>query len=472
MADANAHRGTPDESDKEIAFGTFRLIPERQQLFEGDRRVRLGSRALDILIALVERPGDLVTKNELLDRVWPGIFVEEANLRVHISALRKTLGDGLDGKQYLANVPGRGYRFVAPVTLSKWPVAPRAPQTGALGNLPALLVRVIGRDDLLKHLAAGLDRERLVSIVGPGGIGKTTVALSVAQALSARYRNGICFVDLAPLADPALVPSAVAAALGFPDPTRDVVRTLAASLKDSEQLIILDSCEHVIQAIATIAEEILRAAPRVHILATSREPLRAQGERSHRIAPLSFPIKTEGLTASAALGYSAIRLFVERATAALDSFELSDGDAPVVAEICKKLDGLALAIELAAGRIDTIGVREIAALLDNRLRALTRVRRTAMPRHQTLLATLDWSHDLLSDSERLMLRRLGVFAGWFDADAALSLTSDEVNAAELSDLADLVAKSLVAADVSDASAHYRLLDNTRAYALEKLVFRL
>ena len=166
MADANAHRGTPDESDKEIAFGTFRLIPERQQLFEGDRRVRLGSRALDILIALVERPGDLVTKNELLDRVWPGIFVEEANLRVHISALRKTLGDGLDGKQYLANVPGRGYRFVAPVTLSKWPVAPRAPQTGALGNLPALLVRVIGRDDLLKHLAAGLDRERLVSIVG------------------------------------------------------------------------------------------------------------------------------------------------------------------------------------------------------------------------------------------------------------------------------------------------------------------
>jgi predicted ATPase len=241
-------------------------------------------------------------------------------------------------------------------------------------------------------------------------------------------------------------------------------------LKHKQMLLVLDSCEHVIEAAAALAEEVLRGAPGVHILATSREPLRAGGERVQRLAPLGLPPDSATLTASTALTFPAVQLFVERAGASLDGFELSDADAPIVANICRSLDGIALAIELAAGRVDAFGIRDLAAHLNDRLRLVTRGRRTALPRHQTLSATLDWSYEFLPEPERALLRRLAVFAGSFTLEAARAVAAGvEIAESEVVDcVANLVAKSLVAADVGGETVRYRLLETTRGYALAKL----
>jgi predicted ATPase/DNA-binding winged helix-turn-helix (wHTH) protein len=463
---------TGTSADNSISFGRFRLIPAQLQLLEANKPVHLGSRALAILIALTERAGELVSKDELITRVWPNTFVEEGNLRVHVAALRRALGDGQAGTRYVANIPGRGYRFVAPVSLTQEPKPPtsRAPGAASGRGLPLPLMRMIGRTDVVSALARHLAERRFVTIVGPGGIGKTTVALAVADNLSASYEDGIRFVDLASLADPTQVPSAVASVLGFTIRSDFPIPGLIALLADKQMLLVLDSCEHVIEAAAVLAVDVLRGAPGVHILATSREPLRAEGERVQRLAPLAFPPASAELTAAKALTYPAVELFVERAAAVLNGFDLSDADAPIVAEICCRLDGIALAIELAAGRVDAFGLRGVAARLDDRFRLLTRGRRTALPRHQTLSATLDWSYDALPDAERLVLRSLGIFTGRFSLEAASAVVTDpRLAGSEVADIvANLVAKSLVTADVAGLSAEYRLLDTTRAYALEKL----
>jgi predicted ATPase/DNA-binding winged helix-turn-helix (wHTH) protein len=455
-----------------ISFGPFRLLPAQQLLLEGDKPVRLGSRALDILIALIERAGDLVTKEQLVSRVWPDTFVEEGNLRVHVAALRRALGDGHAGKRYVANIPGRGYRFVAPVSVAEQgPAQPSqaAPEVAA-HNLPAALTRTIGRSDVVDGLLVQVPQRRFITLVGPGGIGKTTVALAVAHELSATYPDGARFVDLAPVTDPQLVPSALASALGVAIRSDNPRPRLASFLTGKDMLIVLDSCEHLISAAASLAEDVFKSAAGVHILATSREPLRAQGERVVRLSGLGVPEDSAGLTATEALSFPAVQLFVERATASLDTFELTDTNAHLVINICRRLDGIALAIEMAAGRLDTLVLSEIAALLDDRFRLLTRGRRTALARHQTLRATLDWSHGLLPEFERLILRRLGIFAGWFTAQAASAVLSSQItHLADVVDgLADLVGKSLVVADVGGQTTFYRLLDTTRAYALENL----
>jgi predicted ATPase len=245
---------------------------------------------------------------------------------------------------------------------------------------------------------------------------------------------------------------------------------LLAYLKDKQMLLVLDSCERVIDAAAALAEQVFHRAPGVHILTTSRESLRAEGERVQRLLPLEVPPASAKITADEAMSFSAIQLFVERATASADGFRLSDADALVVAEICRRLDGIALAIELAAGRVDVLGLQGLAAHLDDRFRLLTRGRRTALPRHQTLSATLDWSYELLSELERVVLRRLAVFAGAFTLTAASTVASNvEVAASDVADcVANLVAKSLVTADFSGATVTYRLFETMRAYALEKL----
>jgi len=458
--------------DDAITFGPFHLFPAQQLLLEVDKPVRLGSRAMEILGALVERPGETVSKRELVARVWPNTVVEEANLKVHIAALRKALGDGRDGNRYLVNVPGRGYKFVAPVVQPKQPVLlmRRLDSNQQPSQIPSPLTRILGREDIVEALTNKLSQSRIVTIVGPGGIGKTTVAVAVAAKSVAANRDGGSFVDLSPLTDPLLVPSALATMLGVAVRSENPISSLIAFLAGKQMLIVLDSCEHVVAAAALMASKLLEGTADVRILATSREPLRMAGESVQRLQPLKTPNESEVLTAAEALTFPAIQLFVERATERIGTFHMLDSDAPVVADICRKLDGNALAIELAAGRVDAFGVRGVATQLDDRLRLLASGRRDAPPRQQSLIVTLDWSYNLLSDIERVILRRLGIFAGYFSLDAAsVVATGGSVSVADvLGGVASLVDKSLVAADVGSAVARYRLLDTTAAYARSQL----
>lgn len=456
----------------QITFGPFRLFPARQLLLDGDTPVHLGSRACEILITLAERAGQLLSNQELMRRVWPNTFVEEGNLRVHVAALRRALRDGQAGNRYITNVPGRGYSFVAPVSVTEEPgqdiALPEVVERPM--DMPVPLAHVVGRSDVVPMLAEQLRLHRFVTILGPGGIGKTTVAVAVADGLLGSFKDGVRFIDLAPLTDPQLVPSALAAQLGIGIRSDKPVASLIAFLKDKELLVVLDSCEHVIEAAAILAEEIFRGTKGIHILATSREALRTEGERVHRLPPLSFPGNTAGLKAADALEFPSIQLFVERAAASLGAFDLTDAEAPLVADICRRLDGIALAIEIAASRVDVFGIAGLAARLNDRFQLLMQGRRTALPRHRTLGATLDWSYSLLPDSERLVLRRLAVFAGTFTMESASAiLASNEASSAEVVDaIADLVAKSLISAGVQGPVALYRLLDTTRAYVLAKL----
>src|SRR5262245_5000832 len=463
----------PRPSHMAYTFGPFRLIPSQQLLLEGDRPIRIGSRALAVLIVLVERAGEIVSKEQIFQQVWPGTIVEEANLRVHVTALRRALGDRQGSARYVASVPGRGYRFVARAQAVE-ALEPAARSTSLHpppNNIPLPLSRMIGRDLLVKSLAAQLTRWRFLSLVGAGGISKTSVALAVAHKMAQHFKDLACLVDLARTSDSALVPGALAAVLGLGVRTEDWVPSLVAHLRDKEMLLVLDSCEHVIDAAAVVAESVFKGAPGVHILATSREPLFAEGEAIVRLSPLGLPPADDAITASQALAYPAVQLFVERAAASHDDFELTDADAPTVSDICRKLDGIPLAIEHASGRLDVLGVRGLAEHLHDRFRLLTRGRRTALPRHQTLRATLDWSYDLLNDEQRAVFRRLGVFAGWFSCEAAAAIIPRDILSPSdvASAIADLVTKSLVFADVEGPTAVYRLPETTRAYACEKLI---
>jgi predicted ATPase/DNA-binding winged helix-turn-helix (wHTH) protein len=482
-ADAGADAGNQHPSAEPVrvnggpacfSFGPFHLVPTQRLLLEAEKPLRLGSRALDILIALVERRGELVSKEELMARVWPKMFVEPANLTVHVAALRRVLGDGRNGNRYLVNIPGRGYRFVAPVSVADGEVSPLPePQpivSSSANNLPAQITRLVGRAEALRTLAAQLSQERFVTIVGPGGVGKTSVALAVAEAVAADYEHGVWLVDLAHLSDPSLVPGALASVLGQQALSENPIPALVESLRGKQMLLVLDNCAHVIEAAASLAVGILRGAPGVRILATSREPMRVEGERRHRLSPLDVPSASASLTAPEALRFSAIELFVQRASERLDEFELRDRDVSIVADLCGKLDGLPLAIELAAGHIDTFGVRGLSARLAGGLQLLGGGYRTALPRHQTLRAMLDSSYDWLPEPERIVLRRLSIFTGDFSLEAAnIVAAGGEVAATEVVDhVASLARKSLVTANVFGKRPVYRLLETTRCYALEKL----
>jgi predicted ATPase/DNA-binding winged helix-turn-helix (wHTH) protein len=456
----------------EYAFGSFRLVPGQRLLLEGSTPVPLGGRACEILIALIERAGALVSKEELLARVWPNTIVEESNLKVHVAALRKALGDGRDGHRYIANIPGRGYSFVAEVSSSSRPTHPPRPVPSADPpqefSVPSF--RMVGRSDIILTLVERLPQHRFITIVGPGGIGKTKVAMAVAEALAARFAHGVRVVELAPLSDPALVSSALASALGVAVRSENTISSLIAFLKDKQILVVLDNCEHVIEAAAALAEELFRGAGGVHILATSREPLRADGERIHRLAPLATPPASQQLTAAQTLAFPAVELFVKRAAASMNEFELTDADAPIVAELCRRLDGIPLAIEIVAGSLHAFGARGLARFMDDRLRLLMPGRRTAQTRHKTLRMTLDWSYDLLPEFERATLRRLAIFAGVFTWDSAAAVLdrSDASDFEVFDTIANLIAKSLVSATIEDKISYCRLLDTTRAYALTKL----
>jgi predicted ATPase/DNA-binding winged helix-turn-helix (wHTH) protein len=457
----------------DVSFGPYRLLAARRLLLEADKPVRLGSRAFDILATLVEHAGEVVSKEELIARVWPATFVDEANLKIQVSALRRALGDGQGDNRYVATVVGRGYNFVAPIRQEEpWRVSPAptiAPATPH--NLPFATTRMIGREEIVTSLVIQLSRQRLVTIVGPGGIGKTTVGLAVAERMISAYERGVWLVDLAPLADPRFVPSTVAAAVGLEIRPEDPLPDLVAALRDNRILLMFDNCEHVIDAVAGLATAVLSGTSGVTILATSREPLGVPGERVHRLGPLNSPEPSSTLTAAKVAVFPAVQLFVERATAIVEDFALTDANAPLVVAICRRLDGLPLAIEFAAPRVEALGVEGLAARLDDSLRRLSGAqRRAAMPRHRTMRAVVGWSYGLLTEDEQRFFRALGIFAGGSTVEAASAVAMDAprtgVNA--IGRLADLVAKSLVVADVSGAKPRFRLLDTTRAYAIEKL----
>lgn len=455
-----------------LVFGPFELRRAEKLLLENGSAVRLGSRALEILCVLVERAGDIVTRDELVAKVWPRTVVEDTSLRVHVSALRKALGDGQHGARYITNVPGRGYGFVAPVTL-KAPLLPLFAQADSAElrhNLPLRLTRTLGRSELVTSLSHQLAQRRLVSIVGPGGMGKTTVALAVAQESLSSYIDGVRFVDLAPLDSAAQVPAALGAVVGITVPEDRPWQALADCLCHSRMLIVLDNCEHVIAAAATLSECLLRAAPGVCILATSREALNAEGEWVHRLAPLAMPEVDEVLTGETVMSYPAAQLFVERATANSDSFRLTEQNLLIVGQLCRQLEGMPLAIELAAGRIDTLGLQGLAAHMDDLFRILMTGRRTALPRHRTLHALLDWSHALLPALERTVLRRLSVFRAGFTLESASMVAADEdLSLKEVTEgVFSLCAKSLVTVDIGVDVPRYRLLYTTRLYAARKL----
>ena len=458
-----------------LSFGPFKLDAAGRSLKRGDDPAPLGGRALDILIALVERAGEIVPHRELIERAWPGVNVEEANLRVNISAIRKALGDGRDGARYISSVARRGYCFVAPIqrSLAEESLPPHSRGEAECQNrLPPRLTRIVGREDTVRTLSAQLMLRRFVSIVGPAGVGKTTVALSVAHGLLADFGGDVFFVDLSALTDPNLVPTAVSSTLGFMARAQDPLGSLLAFVGDRKILLILDNCEHVIDRAAALAERVVSDAPQARILTTSREALRVQGEHVHLLHSLEGPPDSDDLTAAELCTYPAAELFMERAIASGYTAELTDQDARIVARICRKLDGVALAIELVASHVGQLGVRGAAELLDNRFGLLWRGRRTALPRHETLSAMLDWSYSLLSEQEKLVLSRLSVFVGDFSLSAACAVVSEARRDGEVAAIiVNLVAKSLISTKEVRESTYYRLLEMTRFHLKTKLELR-
>jgi predicted ATPase/DNA-binding winged helix-turn-helix (wHTH) protein len=432
--------------------------------------VELGARALDILIALATRPNEVVSKRDLLAQVWPDVTVEESSLRFHIAGLRKALGDGRDGARFITTLAGRGYCFVAPISRPGERADMAAPFAANFphGNLPSRPTRMIGRDDDVLKVSTQLTVSRFVTIVGPGGVGKTTVALAVGHHLIEAFAGVALFIDLGMLSAPELVATAVASMLGLTVQSDDATPNLVAYLRNKRMLLILDTCEHLIEAVAALAASITAAASDVHVLATSREALQVEGEHVYKLDALACPPEDVKLTATALRQFPATQLFVERAVSSGVRLDWNDADAIIVVAICRKLDGVALAIELAARRVESYGLQQTAALLDQRLTLLWLGPRTAPPRQKTLQATLDWSYGLLSEMERVVLRRLAVFVGHFTIDAALAVvTSATVDQAAVFGAIDsLVAKSMVATRPIGAMMRYRLLDTTRAYALE------
>jgi predicted ATPase/DNA-binding winged helix-turn-helix (wHTH) protein len=461
---------TPAQNKETISFGPFDLVASERLLTKAGSRVELSARAFEILLALLSRPNEVISKTDLIAQVWPGIAVEEGSLRFHVASLRKALGDGKDGARYITTASGRGYCFVKPVSRTNTSLQPIMESSAGFhhANLPGRLGVMIDREEDLEKLTIRLNAHRFVTIVGSGGVGKTTVAIAVAYQLLATFAGAVLYVDLSMLSDPRLVATGVASMLGLSVQSEDITSNLIAYLRDKRLLLVFDTCEHLVEAVAALASMIFGAAPQVHILATSRETLQVQGEHVYRLNPLAYPPDDGELTADIARTFPATQLFVERATASGARLSLNDEEAAIVASICRKLDGVALAIELAARRVEVYGLSQTAALLDQRLTQLWAGPRTAPPRQKTLQATLDWSYGLLTETERTVLRRLAVFVGNFELDAALAVVTNEAldEAGVFAAIDSLVAKSMVAARPLGAAIQYRLLDTTRAYALD------
>ena len=450
-----------------IRFGSFVLFPKRYLLLRHGEPVTLGSRALELLVALTSRPGQLLEKAELMTRAWPRVIVEECNLRAQIVSLRRILRE-TDQRDYIVTVPGRGYRFVAPVYPHEERATARVHPLDSQA-LPRLTSEAIGRDAVVQRLCEQLEQGRFVTLIGPGGIGKTTVALAVCAQLAAR--RPLCFVDLSLTLTPAALPAALAEALGLAHRIGEPLAPVLEYLRKQQPTLVLDSCEQALDAAAELVEMIIRQVPGCAILATSREPLRAAGEQVERLDPLQTPNATPALTTEQALTHPALRLFIERVKSHDPGFVCHDEDIPAITGICRQLEGIPLDIELAAARVATFGLDELETLLEGDFRLQMEGRRTAPARQRSLRANFDWSYERLAAAEQSMLRLVSVFSGAFTLKAVRAVTQGDPRFTDVDPLPmveSLVDKSLLIANRDGADHHYRMPASGRIYALQKL----
>jgi predicted ATPase/DNA-binding winged helix-turn-helix (wHTH) protein/AraC-like DNA-binding protein len=501
-----------------VSFGRFQLSPHRRELLANGRPVQIGGRAFDLLVALLESRGSVVSKETLMRCAWPDQFVEQSNLQNQISALRAVLGADRD---LIRTVPRRGYQFIGeiqigpatsderrdvagvghktdlPLTkarelvpgstdrnseLLESRIPPEMHRAAALiepdgsgktrpgprrGNVSASWVELIGQADAVRQVEQLILAHRVVTLAGPGGIGKTTLGLEVARGLIDAFEGGTWLVELASLSNTALVPSAVARVLGLRLSGEQIAsETVARAIGEKRLLLVLDSCEHVIDSVVDLIAAVLRVCPKASILATSREFLMVEGEHVYRVPPLEVPPERPPERGDV-LRHSSVQLLVARTKALNSDFAPQETQFALLAAISRRLDGIPLAIELAAARVATLGLDHVAAGLDDRLGLLTTGRRAAAPRHQTLRATLDWSYELLSDFEQRLLCNLAVFQGGFAIESSTAAFGAEHSASDIAEgITRLLTKSLISPH--GAEGRWRLLDTLRAYAIEKL----
>jgi predicted ATPase/DNA-binding winged helix-turn-helix (wHTH) protein len=457
------------------ASGDCEIDLARGELRIGGLFVPMGRRTFEFMEVLVEGMGQLVTKDELIHRIWPGAIVMENTLQVHAGAIRKALGPY---RALLRTETGRGYRLLGNWTarhrddakppIGSGPIRATTPRVGT--NIPGPAAPLIGRSAAERALRSLVSAYRVVTLTGPGDIGKTALALAVARHVRGEFADGGWLVELASISDPGLVPSAVAGALGLRLGSNILSsEAVARAIAGQNLLLVLDNCEHVIDAAAALAETLLQVCPLATVLATSREVLRIEGECTYRVPPLDVPTAEE-VQADHILGRGGPELFIARALELGADFSSQAENLPIVGAICRHLDGIPLAIEFAAARAVTLGIEQVATGLRDRFALLTSRRRGTLPRHRTLRMVLDWSYGLLADSERQLLRRLSVFAGSFSLEAVHAVASrDEASEADVAaGVSDLVAKSLLVSDGTADEGCFRLLETTRAYALLKL----
>lgn len=463
-------------------FGEFELDVRVYELRRSGQPVRLARQPMDLLLMLLDRPCELVTREHIAQHLWPPDIHTAVDAGIHTAILkiRQVLGDSREAPRFVETVPAKGYRFVAPVQVADGSTASRrsasatdaeAPSAARHYNLPAELTSFVGRQRELAELPGILATSRLICLTGAGGVGKTRLAVRLARDLSGQFRDGVWLVDLAPLPVPELVPHTIATALGFREGRQRSARdVLIDALRDRDLLLVLDTCEHLVSSCAEIVQSLLNEAPAVRIVATSREPLGVAGETVYRVPSLSLPESTAPVTIDALAGYAATQLFLERARCLEPTFAATPESAATIVRLCRRLDGIPLAIELAAARIVVLSPEQMERRLQDRFRLLTGGTRMAVARQRTLEATVDWSYQLLSLSERELLCRLAVFPAAWTLDAAEQICSgDGVEALDILDLLTrLVDKSLVIAETPFGERRYRFLETIRQYARLRL----